>query len=213
MPIYRYVCHPGAGQNPPAGGAQQTLQTGTNFVWREQLQQNGQDTETHFQGITIPDNPLGSGNLIFRPTWRQIGANVGPNIVAGIDYAQVLGGPRDVAPTVITPVTIPGAGVADGEFAHEFSVSMAGFSVNEEVFFKVRRVGTDGSDDLGTDIALVKVEVIIPASDTFVFESEWDGNHPILGVYELWVDAAGRLRINNGPPASDLDGEVVGEQS
>jgi len=34
-----------------------------------------------------------------------------------------------------------------------------------------------------------------------------------LGSYALWVDATGDLRINNGVPASDTDGTVVGTQS
>jgi hypothetical protein len=35
---------------------------------------------------------------------------------------------------------------------------------------------------------------------------KWNGYHPILNGYHLWVDATGALRIKNGAPTSDLDG-------
>ena len=41
----------------------------------------------------------------------------------------------------------------------------------------------------------------------------WDGPTLKLGVHHLWVDADGHLRINNGPPASETDGAIVGAQS
>jgi len=34
-----------------------------------------------------------------------------------------------------------------------------------------------------------------------------------LGLFALWVDSTGDLRIKNGPPASDTDGTVVGTQT
>jgi hypothetical protein len=42
---------------------------------------------------------------------------------------------------------------------------------------------------------------------------EWDDGPLILGVYRLWVDGSGNLRIKNGVPSSDTDGVVVGTQS
>lgn len=213
MPVYRYTLHPGSGQNPPSNGANQALRAGTNFTWREQVQPQGEDTETHFQGIVVPDGVLASGNLTFRTTWRQIGANVGPNIRANLGYLQLSSGPRDAAPTFIGAVNIPASGFDGGEFSHDFLVALGGFTPGEELPFKVQRLGSDPGDDLQTDIALVRAEVLIPAADTFLFDSEWDQNHPILGTYELWVDALGRLRIKNGPPVSDTDGTIVGTQS
>ncbi len=41
----------------------------------------------------------------------------------------------------------------------------------------------------------------------------WDGFHPILGQFHLWVDATGDLRIKSTAPTSDLDGQIVGLQS
>ncbi|APD19102.1 hypothetical protein BK812_0016 [Pectobacterium phage A38] len=38
-------------------------------------------------------------------------------------------------------------------------------------------------------------------------------NKLLLGGYQLWVDAQGRLRIKNGDPTSDTDGTVVGTQT
>lgn len=41
----------------------------------------------------------------------------------------------------------------------------------------------------------------------------WNGTHPILGSYHLWVDSSGRLRIKSGSPSSDTDGTIVGTQT
>jgi hypothetical protein len=43
--------------------------------------------------------------------------------------------------------------------------------------------------------------------------SAWDGPHPILGAYHLWIDATGDLRIKSSTPTTDLDGTIVGTQS
>jgi hypothetical protein len=43
--------------------------------------------------------------------------------------------------------------------------------------------------------------------------SSWIGSHLVLGVYHLWIDALGRLRVKNSAPTSDTDGTVVGAQS
>jgi len=49
--------------------------------------------------------------------------------------------------------------------------------------------------------------------DTFYVDGTWNGGMLRLGLYHLWVDATGDLRIKNGAPVSDLDGTVVGTQS
>ena len=38
-------------------------------------------------------------------------------------------------------------------------------------------------------------------------------NKLLLGGYQIWVDAQGKLRIKNGAPTSDIDGTVVGTQT
>lgn len=38
-------------------------------------------------------------------------------------------------------------------------------------------------------------------------------NKLLLGGYQIWVDAQGKLRIKNGAPTSDTDGTVVGTQT
>ncbi|AQT27908.1 tail protein [Pectobacterium phage vB_PatP_CB4] len=38
-------------------------------------------------------------------------------------------------------------------------------------------------------------------------------NKLLLGGYQIWVDAQGKLRIKNGAPTSDTDGTVVGDQT
>lgn len=214
MPVYRYVLHPGAGQNPSSGGGLRTVQEGTEFTWQEVLMPKGQDTESHFQSIVIPDGVLGAGNLTFICTFRQIGAAVGTDVRLDLKFLQVTSGPRDSAPASIGPVTYTTPAVANGEFSYSFTTALAAFSADEEVAFQVHRIGTSGADDLGADIALVRVEVKIPAADSFIFGSAWnDPSHPVLGAYHLWIDAAGRLRIKSGAPAADTDGTIVGTQS
>lgn len=43
--------------------------------------------------------------------------------------------------------------------------------------------------------------------------SAWNTTHFGIGLYHLWVDASGRLRIKSSAPTSDTDGTVVGAQS
>lgn len=38
-------------------------------------------------------------------------------------------------------------------------------------------------------------------------------NKLLLGGYQIWVDAQGKLRIKDGAPTSDTDGTVVGDQT
>jgi hypothetical protein len=41
----------------------------------------------------------------------------------------------------------------------------------------------------------------------------FDDGHLVLGTYHIWVDSTGDLRINNGAPAGDFSGTVVGTQT
>lgn len=41
----------------------------------------------------------------------------------------------------------------------------------------------------------------------------WDGGCLRMGSYRLWIDAGGALRIKNGQPTADLDGQIVGAQA
>jgi hypothetical protein len=43
--------------------------------------------------------------------------------------------------------------------------------------------------------------------------SGWNTGHLKLGVYHLWIDGSGRLRVKSSAPASDTDGTIVGTQS
>lgn len=48
-------------------------------------------------------------------------------------------------------------------------------------------------------------------SNLKVIDSSWNGKHFIMGNYHFWVDSSGQLRIKNGKPTSDTDGEIVGQ--
>lgn len=41
----------------------------------------------------------------------------------------------------------------------------------------------------------------------------WNTAHLRIGIYHLWCDSTGRLRVKNSAPASDTDGTVVGTQT
>lgn len=43
--------------------------------------------------------------------------------------------------------------------------------------------------------------------------SDWDGNHPVLGSYHLWLDTSGRLRVKSSKPTSATDGTIIGTQT
>lgn len=42
---------------------------------------------------------------------------------------------------------------------------------------------------------------------------DWDGPHLVLGTYHFWIDSSSRLRMKNGAPSSDTDGNIIGMQS
>lgn len=46
-----------------------------------------------------------------------------------------------------------------------------------------------------------------------ISHGRWDSGHLELGVYHIWIDMSGRLRIKNSAPTSDTDGTIVGTQS
>lgn len=46
------------------------------------------------------------------------------------------------------------------------------------------------------------------------YGAEWNNVDRLkLGNYNLWIDGSGRLRVKNGSPANDLDGNIVGTQA
>lgn len=49
--------------------------------------------------------------------------------------------------------------------------------------------------------------------DSFYVQGGWNTGNLRLGNYYIWVDASGDLRIKNGAPGSDIDGDIVGTQS
>jgi hypothetical protein len=43
--------------------------------------------------------------------------------------------------------------------------------------------------------------------------SAWDGLHPVMGKYHLWISSSGDLMIKDSQPSSDGDGQVIGTQT
>ena len=50
-------------------------------------------------------------------------------------------------------------------------------------------------------------------ADTAGNGGAWNTSHLVLGIYHLWIDAAGRLRVKSSKPTSDTDGTIVGSQT
>ncbi|MBD2865042.1 hypothetical protein [Paenibacillus oceani] len=79
----------------------------------------------------------------------------------------------------------------------------------------VRIAGTTGKVTAEGTLALEAATSIVPKK-FMAFQSDWstlDTGGLRLGTYRLWVDSSGRLRMKNGDPTGDTDGELVGAQS
>ncbi|MDF2724073.1 MAG: hypothetical protein K0Q59_3748, partial [Paenibacillus sp.] len=79
----------------------------------------------------------------------------------------------------------------------------------------VRIGGTTGKVTAEGTLSLEAATSIVPKK-YMTFQSGWstlDAGGLRLGDYRLWVDSSGRLRMKNGDPASDTDGDIVGTQS
>jgi hypothetical protein len=65
-----------------------------------------------------------------------------------------------------------------------------------------------------SDVTTGQLQVATPGADYLTpLDSTFSGNHLILGIYHIWVDSTGNLRIKGSVPTSDADGTVVGAQS
>lgn len=72
-------------------------------------------------------------------------------------------------------------------------------------FPSVRAIGSDTNID---------IQVTPKGAGVFrIPDGTWNGRHFVLGIYHIWADGSGRLRIKNSAPTSDTDGTVVGTQS
>ena len=67
--------------------------------------------------------------------------------------------------------------------------------------------------DTFTDNLVDGIGFSTKSGKTKVCTGTWDNGPMLMGNYYLWVDGAGKLRIKNGAPSSDLDGVVVGTQT
>ena len=77
-------------------------------------------------------------------------------------------------------------------------------AISDELFIGSSGVG------IGTITPQAKLDV---SGNARIGVGGYNTGHLLLGNYHFWVDSTGNLRINNGQPASDADGTVVGLQS
>jgi hypothetical protein len=81
--------------------------------------------------------------------------------------------------------------------------------------------GTLNDYVLSTALPLTQVRHVSQAGNQQTFSNQqivinggtWNTARLILGNQQLWVDAAGKLRIKNSNPTGDTDGVVVGAQT
>jgi hypothetical protein len=71
-------------------------------------------------------------------------------------------------------------------------------------------IRTGGKVGISTTSPSEKLEV---NGNVKVGGGDYANGHLVLGVYHLWVDVDGKLRIRNGVPSNSKDGVVVGGQS
>ncbi|MEL7427708.1 MAG: hypothetical protein AAFN81_32250 [Bacteroidota bacterium] len=51
-------------------------------------------------------------------------------------------------------------------------------------------------------------------SNHIELDGQWDGSHIVMGNAHIFKDSNDIIRINpTGPPTSDTDGEILGQQS
>jgi hypothetical protein len=121
-------------------------------------------------------------------------------------------------------LTLSGAPVAAANFdslrQRFFHKNSAGSQVTGSEFLSTIQDITSASEDVDLVLkimiagALTEIARLASATSTFkVADSAFDGVHFQLGIYHLWVDATGDLRIKSSAPTSDTDGVVVGTQT
>lgn len=212
MPAYRFVLHPGVGQAPTSDGTERVTTHGTNVTFLEVPFINGADKESHFHGVVVPVGLITGEDAEFVAVFRQTSAGSG-NVRLDVE-TLVVGTPssRDQAFTSLTAQNVAVPGTLGNEFSATFALALAAISAGEEILTIVKREGTNAADTFAGDIALVRLEIIIPAHIAAT-SGTWDSDHITLGAYHIWVDGTGDLRIKSGAPASATDGVVVGTQT
>jgi hypothetical protein len=103
----------------------------------------------------------------------------------------------------ISPIAQGGVG---NQIIRLFRSSVAGLAARLDIHIP----GTTTINHQLTSSAAVLCNSV---GDTIIGNGGWDGRRLRLGVYFLWVDASGRLRIKDSTPTSDTDGTIVGTQS
>lgn len=96
-----------------------------------------------------------------------------------------------------------------------YNVVLSDFFGQLRVTGGVRIGGTTGKVTAEGTLSLEAATSIVPKK-YMTFQSGWstlDAGGLRLGDYRLWVDSSGRLRMKNGDPTGDTDGELVGAQS
>lgn len=108
--------------------------------------------------------------------------------------------------------TYKAASIAPFNLAPATAVAPQAFSIKgQNAAASFASVGGDVNVNPGTgSVSNASGNVVI--KDTAGNGGTWNTSHAVLGIYHLWVDSSGRLRIKNSTPTSDTDGTVVGTQ-
>lgn len=139
-------------------------------------------------------------------------------VAAQISLLMVLASTA-VVPTIrvstfaVVPVDLAATTIMDGDPTQGLRYTKIGGVKVHEVTFGGAQNNTKRGDT-GPHVWFVNaVEVARMSTLGLQTGSTWNGPHAVLGVYHLWVDSSGRLRIKSGAPTGDTDGTIVGTQS
>lgn len=103
---------------------------------------------------------------------------------------------------------------AEAEASAEDSATSATTASNAATVATQKAAETDEDREQVADIQL-QLQLILSQMTEAIVKIQGINlqNKLLLGGYQLWVDAAGKLRIKYGAPTSDTDGTVVGDQT
>ena len=105
------------------------------------------------------------------------------------------------------------ASIAPKNLSPLTAISPQGFSIKgQNASASYAATGGDVAVNPGTG-SVGNTSGNLVVADTAGNGGAWNTSHLVLGIYHLWIDAAGRLRVKSSKPTSDTDGTIVGSQT
>ena len=102
----------------------------------------------------------------------------------------------------ILPVNATVSGIAPNSFTINSQIADPAFAAKGGTIFL-----KPGAGSLGQTSGNVEIK------DSAGNGGAWNTAHLVLGIYHLWFDSLGRLRVKTSAPTSDTDGGLIGTQT